>query len=153
LRGELPALRGEIEHVDRLVAFGIDQRDFNVASQPRQHRTYLVQQSRMVLGDDFEQRAVCGRRIVEVDVRRNGHLGRSRPPGTLTALQQRLEPSLSAEHILEAFPEARNFTGIQFERAVQIREIKGVQNDARGIRKGIGFVDVHSPAREYPRNR
>src|SRR5439155_193295 len=102
---------------------------------------------------DFEQRAVCRRRIVEVDVRGNGHLGRSCPPGTLPALQQRLERSLSAEHILEALPEARDFTGIQFERAVQIREIKGVQNDARGVRKGIGFVDVHSPAREYSRNR
>ena len=36
---------------------------------------------------------------------------------------------------------------------MQIGEIKGVQNDARAVRKGIGFVDVHSPAREHSRNR
>ena len=35
LRGELLALRGQVEHVDGLVAFRVDERDFDVASQVR----------------------------------------------------------------------------------------------------------------------
>jgi len=33
LRGELLALRGYVEHIDGLLAFRVDQRDFDVASQ------------------------------------------------------------------------------------------------------------------------
>ena len=58
LRGELLPLRCEVEGVDGLVAFGVDQRDFDVASQARHRRADLVEQSGMVLRDDFEQRAV-----------------------------------------------------------------------------------------------
>jgi len=36
LRGEFFALGGEIENVDGLVAFGVDQRDLDIASQARQ---------------------------------------------------------------------------------------------------------------------
>jgi hypothetical protein len=36
LRGELFALRGEVEHVDSFVTFRVDQRDFDVASEARQ---------------------------------------------------------------------------------------------------------------------
>jgi hypothetical protein len=36
LRGELFALGGQVEDIDGFVAFRIDQRDLDVASQPRQ---------------------------------------------------------------------------------------------------------------------
>jgi len=34
LRGEFFSLRGEIKNVDGLLAFGVNQRDLDVASQP-----------------------------------------------------------------------------------------------------------------------
>jgi len=43
LRGELLALRRQVEHVDGLVTFRVDQRDLNVASQARQSGADIVQ--------------------------------------------------------------------------------------------------------------
>src|SRR5260370_5695694 len=58
LRSELLALRSKVENIDGLLALRVDQRDFDVASQARRRRADLVEQSRMVLRHDFEQRAV-----------------------------------------------------------------------------------------------
>ena len=43
LCGELLALRRQVEHVDGLVTFRVDQRDLNVASQARQSGADIVQ--------------------------------------------------------------------------------------------------------------
>jgi len=43
LGGEFLALRGKVEHIDGLVAFRVDQCDFDVAPQARQRRTDLVE--------------------------------------------------------------------------------------------------------------
>ena len=60
MRGELLALPGKVEDIDGLVAFRVDQRDFDVTSQVRQRGADLVEQSGMILRNNFEQRAVRG---------------------------------------------------------------------------------------------
>jgi len=55
-----PALRRQVKHIDGFLPFRVDQRDFDVVSQARQRRADLIEQSRMILCNDFEQRAVRG---------------------------------------------------------------------------------------------
>ena len=67
--GKLRAGSGEIEDVDRFLPFRIDQRDFDITSETRERRTDIVEQSRPVLRDYFQQRAVLGRAVVETRAR------------------------------------------------------------------------------------
>ena len=153
LRGELLPLRRKVKHVDSLVAFRVDQRHFDVARQARQRRTDLIEQSRMVLGNDFEQRAVRRRRIVEVDARLDGDLGCAPTAGAFAAFQEWFQRRLSIHDICEALAEALSLAGVQLQSAVQICEVEGVQHDAGGIREGIRLVDVHAPAGQHARYR
>ena len=56
LRGvELLALAGDVKHVHRLVRFGIDEDNFDVAAFRRHRADQVVEQARAVLGDDVNQ--------------------------------------------------------------------------------------------------
>src|ERR1700719_1613353 len=102
LRLQFFPARSQIKNVNRFLAFRIDQRYLNVAVEPRQRRSHVVEQSRAILRHNFEQRAVRGRRIIEADSGRYGDLRRTSPAGRFAALQQWLERRFSAEDIAQA---------------------------------------------------
>ena len=51
------------------MSFGIDERDFDVAAIAAEGRGDFVEQSGTILGDQFKQRAVRRRMIVEIQPR------------------------------------------------------------------------------------
>ena len=69
--GQLVALAGQIEDVDRRFAFGIDQRDLNIALVIAERESDLAQQAGAVLRHDLQQRRVRGRFGVELQARRH----------------------------------------------------------------------------------
>src|SRR5262245_27534415 len=152
-RIELVALRREVEDVDGLLAFSIDERNLDIAVKPRQSRAHVVEKAGAILRDNFEQRAVHGSLFIEADSCRDRNLRRASAARRFTALQQWLERGLAAQDFGETFLEALDFAGIQLERAMQVGKVESVEHHARGIGKRIGFDDVHAPSREYARNR
>ena len=83
-------------------------------------RTDFVKQTRTILRHDFHQRAVFRRLVVEIDRGLYQHLGRARHGRGQTPFEQRFEGLLIVHHLSDALSEARDFTGIQFQRPVQI---------------------------------
>ena len=106
LRVKFLALGRQIKNIDCLLAFCIDQCDFDVAGKPRQRGTHVVEQPRAILHHNFEKRAVSGRRIVKAEPRLNGDFWRSRSAGRVAALQQRLERRFALQDIVETLKEA-----------------------------------------------
>ncbi len=68
--GELGVLAGEVEDVDGGFAFGVDERDLDVALVRAEGERDLAQQAGQVLGDDLQQRGVGRRLGVELEARR-----------------------------------------------------------------------------------
>src|ERR1700680_628666 len=112
---ELLALFGEGEDVDGFLSFGINQRDFDIASQPCQRGTYVVEQPGAVLGHDLQQRAVCGRSVIEAGACLDGHLQGTSTAGDLTAFQQRLERRSSLDPVPPASGEFFGLAGVLFQ--------------------------------------
>src|ERR1700680_4150713 len=112
LGAELLALFGEVEDVDGFLSFGINQRDFDIASQLCQRGTYVVQQPGAVLCHDLQQRAVRGGSVIEARARLDGHLQGTSPAGDLTAFQQRLERRSSIDHVRQAAAESFDLAGV-----------------------------------------
>src|SRR5262245_56610176 len=112
-RIELVALRREVEDVDGLLAFGIDEHDLDIAVKPRQSRAHVVEKPGAILFDNFEQRAVHGSFFIEADPCRDHDLWRASAALRFTALQQWLERGLAAQDLGETFLEALNFAGVQ----------------------------------------
>src|SRR5712691_12972766 len=99
----------------------------------------------MVMRDDFEQRAVGRRRLVEADSCLDRDFRCASAGSALSAFQERLQRRLSVYDIRQTLAEAVGFAGIQFQRAVQICKVERVQNDAGGVRESIRLVNVYAP--------
>src|SRR5262249_34681559 len=91
LRRELLSLRGQIEHVDCLLPFGIDERYFYIAIQAGKCGTDLVQQTGMILRDDFDEGALGRSVVIEMDAFLNGYFRLLRRSFSLTVFQQWIE--------------------------------------------------------------
>src|SRR5262249_6096110 len=57
LGAELPALVREIEHVERSMAFRVDQHNFDIAVVPGNDARYAIQQPKGILTDNLHDRA------------------------------------------------------------------------------------------------
>src|SRR5712692_7447627 len=68
LRRKLSARGSEVEHIDRSLAFGVDQSDVDVAFLLGENRTDAVQEARLILRNDFNERAVRGTFIVKLNL-------------------------------------------------------------------------------------
>src|SRR5579863_8335155 len=106
LGGEFFALRGEIENVDGFLALGVDERDFDVTAETRERRTHFIKQTGMILRGDFEQGAVRGRSVVEVDACFDGDFRRMGFAGAFTALEERVERRFTVYNSSQAGAEA-----------------------------------------------
>src|SRR5213594_4102487 len=60
----------QMKHVDGLVAFGRNQHELYVASVAGYHTADPMQQSKGVVGDDFQDRVSMRKLVVEIDDRR-----------------------------------------------------------------------------------
>src|SRR5262249_25277929 len=88
LGGEFLALRSQIENIDGFLALGINQCDFNIAGKSRQSGAHVVKKTGAILNDHFEQSAVSGGGIVEVEACLHRHFRRAGASGSIAAFEQ-----------------------------------------------------------------
>src|SRR5579871_4261805 len=115
---KLLALFGEVKDVDDFLSFSVDQRDLDVAPQPRERRPDVIEQPWPVLRHNLEQRAVLRRIVVEAKLCIDRNLRWAFAARFVAALQQRLKRRFAVYDIYQAAPESINLRRIQLQRAV-----------------------------------
>src|SRR5262249_13538876 len=110
---------------------------------------HVVKKAGAVLNYYFQKSAVRGGGIVEAEARLNSDFRRTSAAGGVAALQQRLERSFALQNVVEALEETLFLRRIQFQCAVQVGKMEGIQHDACRVSKGVCFDDVHAPCGKY----
>src|ERR1019366_4281627 len=100
-RRELSARGGEVKHVDRGLAFGVNQRDVDIAFLLCENGADAVQESRLILRNDLNQRAARGTFIVKLNLRCSGNFGGLIFFHFEALPKHALEIAFSGEHIVK----------------------------------------------------
>src|SRR5260370_3904110 len=148
---ELRALRGDIEYVDGLVRFGIDQDNVDVATLFRHGAGQVVEQAGPVLSHNLNEGGGGGRLRIEHQrgLECRPFAGKPR----MRAIPQQLTDIGSTEdYSLQGDFQALDFRWIQLEHAHWISECEGVENRATTVGEGLRFQNIHAEAGERSSN-
>src|SRR6266853_6972618 len=105
-RRELTARGSEVKHVDSGLAFGVNQCDVYIEFLLGENRTDAMQESRLILRNDFNQRAVRGTFIIKLNLGRFGGLSRLIFFHFEALPKHAFEIAFSGEHIVNCSLEA-----------------------------------------------
>ena len=97
---------GEVEDVDGGFAFGVDERDLDVALVGAEGEAIWREKAGHVLGDDLQQRGVRGRLGVELQARGDLDLDVVGVVHVAARLEQLLDGDLLRDHVVKVVEEA-----------------------------------------------
>jgi len=148
VRGELGAALGEVEDVDGGFAFGVDERDLDVALVGVEGEGDLAEQAGYVLRDDLEKGGVGGGFGVEGEARGDLDLDVGGVVEVFAGFEQLLDGDALGDDVVEVGEEAVFLAGVELDGAEDVSELEAVDDDAGIVGEGAGFDDVHAPGGE-----
>src|SRR5262249_32196922 len=135
LHGKFCALAGEIKDVNRDLAFGVNQGDFDVACQVRQPRADAVEKPGPIVCDDLQYRAARRASVVEIDSRYDFSPGSRGFFAARAIAQHFVQIGFAVQDVANAALESLPLRQVQLESAKTVSEVKRVHHRTRGIGK------------------
>src|SRR5208337_1310959 len=147
-RGQLLLAAGQIENVNRGLAFRVDESDLDVALVRAERKRDLAQQARKVLRDHLQKRGMTRGLVVEFQLRRHLYLEIGGMIQVAARVQQLLHRELLRYHVMEVGEEAFLLAGVKFDGPEYIGEMEAVDDDTGIVGIRSGAHNVHAPRRQ-----